>query len=163
MIEVRHPQIKILRSGNNVVYCRLLCVPVLFFWEAKQRNIVVGKSVCAAYSCANLPTLRLALSHDAVAVPLVTRGASSGAITDYAPTSSLSKYSLFATTTRSRRRLGDWGTSTVAAGRSSGNASNVNDADTLGIVDFGCYIVGLCDLVIGAYEHERFTYYVTDR
>ena len=38
------------------------------------------------------------LSHDAVAVPLVTRGASSGAITDYAPTSSLSKYSLFATT-----------------------------------------------------------------
>ena len=96
MIEVRHPQIKILRSGNNVVYCRLLCVPVLFFWEAKQRNIVVGKSVCAAYSCANLPTLRLALSHDAVAVPLVTRGASSGAITDYAPTSSLSKYSLFA-------------------------------------------------------------------
>ena len=95
MIEVRHPQIKILRSGNNVVYCRLLCVPVLFFWEAKQRNIAVGKSVCAAYSCANLPTLRLALSHDAVAVPLVTRGASSGAITDYAPTSSLSKYSLF--------------------------------------------------------------------
>ena len=99
MIEVRHPQIKILRSGNNVVYCRLLCVPVLFFWEAKQRNIVVGKSVCAAYSCANLPTLRLALSHDAVAVPLVTRGASSGAITDYAPTSSLSKYSLFGSTT----------------------------------------------------------------
>ena len=99
MIEVRHPQIKILRSGNNVVYCRLLCVPVLFFWEAKQRNIAVGKSVCAAYSCANFPTLRLAVSHDAVAVPLVTRGASSGAITDYAPTSSLSKYSLFGNTT----------------------------------------------------------------